>query len=89
MRSAERRLTWAVVAGAVATGIAAPHTTAPLYNILIGLSWGVPIFIGVWAVLEGLTYLQETRDEAGNVKRQPSRSSNVYIMPRGSDEPRG
>lgn len=79
MRSAERRFTWALIAGAVATGIGAGHTNAPLYNILVGIAWGVPVWIGTWAVLELLHYLQESRDEAGNVKR-PARSSNVYVM---------
>lgn len=80
MRSAERRFTWALIAGAVATGIGAGHTDAPLYNILVGLAWGVPVWIGAWAVLELAYYMQESRDEAGNIKPAPPRSSNVYIM---------
>jgi hypothetical protein len=80
MRSAERRLTWALIAGGIATGLGAGHTDAPLYNILVGIAWGVPVWIGTWALLETLHYLQESRDEDGNIKRQPARSSNVYVM---------
>ncbi len=79
MRSAERRFTWAVIAGAVATGLGAADTNAVFYNLLIGVAWGVPVFIGTWAVLEGLTYLQEARDER-NRPRRP-RTGNVYAMP--------
>ena len=80
MRSAERRFTWALIAGGLATGIGAGHTDAPFYNFLVGLSWGVPVWIGAWAVLELLHYLQESRDEAGNIKPRRPRSSNVYVM---------
>lgn len=85
MRSAERRFTWAVIAGAIATGIGAGHTDAPVFNILVGLAWGVPVWIGAWAVLEGLHYLQATRDEEGNPRPAKPRSSNVYVM-YGRDE---
>ena len=80
MRSAERRFTWALIAGGIATGLGAGHTDAPLYNILVGIAWGVPVWIGTWCLLETLHYLQESRDDAGNIKRQPPRSSNVYVM---------
>lgn len=80
MRSAERRFTWALIAGAVATGFGAAHTDAPIYNLLVGVAWGVPVFIGAWAVLETLHFLQESRDEAGGFKPTKPRSSNVYIM---------
>lgn len=80
MRSAERRFTWALIAGGLATGLGAGHTDAPLFNILVGLAWGVPVWIGTWAVLELAHYMQESRDEAGNVKPRASRSSNVYVM---------
>lgn len=80
MRSAERRFTWALVAGAIATGIGAGHTDAPFYNFLVGIAWGVPVWIGTWCLLELLHYLQETRDEAGNLKPSKPRSSNVYVM---------
>ena len=80
MRSAERRFTWALIAGAVATGLGAGHTDAPIFNILVGLAWGLPAFIGAWGVLELAHYMQESRDEAGNVKPAKGRSSNVYVM---------
>lgn len=80
MRSAERRFTWALIAGGIATGLGAGHTDAPIFNILVGLAWGVPVWIGVWCVLELAYYLQESRDEAGNIKPQRPRSSNVYVM---------
>lgn len=79
MRSAERRFTWALIAGAIATGFGAADSNAPAYNILIGLAWGVPVFIAAWAVLEGIFWLQSSRDEAGNLKPAP-RSSNVHVM---------
>lgn len=80
MRSAERRFTWALIAGAIATGLGAGHTDAPVFNILVGLAWGVPVWIGAWAVLELAYYMQESRDEAGNIKPAKARSSNVYVM---------
>lgn len=86
MRSAERRFTWALIAGAIATGVGAGHTDAPLYNILVGIAWGVPVWIAAWAVLETLHYLQATRDDAGNVKPAKARSSNVYVMYGRPDE---
>jgi hypothetical protein len=86
MRSAERRFTWALVAGAVATGIGAGHTDAPVFNVLIGLAWGVPIWIAAWAVLEGIYYLQETRDEDGNAKPRRAKTSNIYVMHGRTDE---
>ena len=86
MRSAERRFTWALIAGAIATGIGAGHTDAPVYNILVGLAWGVPVWIGAWAVLELAYYLQESRDESGRIKPSKPRSSNVYVMYGRPDE---
>lgn len=80
MRSAERRFTWGLIAGAIATGLGAGHTDAPVFNLLVGLAWGVPAWIGTWAVLELAHYMQETRDEAGNLKPSKPRSSNVYVM---------
>jgi hypothetical protein len=80
MRSAERRFTWALLAGGIATGLGAGHTDAPLYNILVGIAWGVPVWIATWAVLETLHYLQESRDEAGNLKRPTPRSATVHVM---------
>ena len=80
MRSAERRFTWALIAGGLATGLGAGHTDAPVFNILVGLAWGVPVWIGTWAVLELAYYMQESRDEAGNIKPAKARSSNVYVM---------
>jgi hypothetical protein len=80
MRSAERRFTWALIAGAVATGLGAGHTNAPFYNVLVGIAWGVPVWIGAWAVLELLHYLQESRDEAGNLKRPTPRGATVHVM---------
>ena len=79
MRSAERRFTWALIAGGLATGLGAGHTDAPLYNILVGIAWGVPVWIGTWALLETLHYLQESRDEAGNLRR-PTRGATVHVM---------
>lgn len=83
MRSAERRFTWALIAGGIATGLGAGQTNSAIYNVLVGVAWGVPVFIGTWAVLEALTYLQEVRDAP---PRRPSRSSNVYIMPSRKEE---
>jgi len=80
MRSPERRFTWALIAGALVTGIAAPHTNAPFYNFLIGLAWGVPVWIATWAVLETLNYLQETRDEQGKRKPPRPRGATVHVM---------
>jgi hypothetical protein len=80
MKSAERRFTWALIAGGFATGIGAADTNSPAFNLLIGLAWGVPIFIAVWAVLEGIYYLQDSRDDSGHIKPRPPRSSNVYVM---------
>lgn len=90
MRSAERRFTWALIAGGLATGLGAGDTNSPVYNTLVGLAWGVPVWIGVWCLLELLYYLQSSRDEAGNIKPAKPRSSNVYVVhsqrPLGGDE---
>jgi hypothetical protein len=80
MRSAERRFTWALIAGGIATGLGAGHTDAPLYNVLVGLAWGVPVWIGTWAVLEWLSYLQEIRDEAGKPRPARPRGATVHVM---------
>ena len=80
MKSAERRFTWAVIAGGLATGLGAADTNAPAFNLLVGLAWGVPVWIGVWCLLELLHYLQESRDESGRLKPSKPRSSNVYVM---------
>jgi hypothetical protein len=81
MRSAERRFTWALIAGGIATGLGAGHTDAPVFNILVGLAWGVPVWIAAWCVLELAYYMQESRDASGNVKPERSRASNVHVMP--------
>ena len=86
MRSAERRFTWALIAGGLATGLGAADTDSWMFNALVGLAWGVPVWIATWAVLELAYYMQESRDEAGNVKRAPQRSSNVYVMYGRTDE---
>lgn len=86
MRSAERRFTWAIIAGGLATGLGAADTNSPMFNLLVGLAWGVPVWIGVWCLLELLFYLQSSRDEAGNLKRAKPRSSNVYVMYGRPDE---
>ena len=86
MRSAERRFTWALIAGAIATGLGAGHTDAPLYNILVGLAWGVPVWIGAWCVLELAHYMHESRDETGRLKPSKARTSNVYVMYGRPDE---
>ena len=86
MKSAERRFTWALIAGGLATGLGAADTNAPMFNLLVGLAWGVPVWIGVWCLLELLHYLQESRDEAGNLKPGKPRSSNVYVMYGRPDE---
>jgi hypothetical protein len=80
MRSAERRFTWALIAGGLATGLGAGHTDSPVFNLLVGVAWGVPVWIGTWAVLELLHYLQESRDESGNFKRPAPRSATVHVM---------
>lgn len=86
MKSAERRFTWAVIAGGLATGLGAADTNAPAFNLLVGLAWGVPVWIGVWCLLELLHYLQESRDESGRLKPSKPRSSNVYVMYGHPDE---
>lgn len=80
MNSAERRFTWALIAGAVATGFGAADTNAPLFNLLVGIAWGVPIFIAAWGLLELLHYLGEVRDPSGSFKSERPRVSNVHVI---------
>ena len=86
MKSAERRFTWAVIAGGLATGLGAADTNSPIFNLLVGLAWGVPVWIGTWCLLELLYYLQESRDDTGRLKPGNPRSSNVYVMYGRPDE---
>ena len=82
MKSAERRFTWALIAGGLATGLGAADTDSWMFNALVGLAWGVPVWIAVWCLLELLYYLQESRDNTGRIPQERKRGTNVYVIGR-------
>ena len=80
MSAPERRLLWALAIGAVVFALTAGDTNAWFFNLLVGAAYGVPVTLVVWCLLEGMSWVVESRQSTP--PPPPTKSSNVRVMRR-------
>jgi len=75
----EKRMAWALLVGAIVTGLMAGDTNSWGYNWLVGLVPGVFAWLAAWILLEGIAWNVRENDKAptaptrSNVRRLPDR----------------
>jgi hypothetical protein len=80
MSAPEKRMAWALLVGAIVTGLMAGDTNSWGYNWLVGLVPGVFAWLAAWIVLEGIAW--NVREDKA---RQPTTAkSNVRAFPQRS-----
>lgn len=86
MSAPEKRMAWALLIGAVVTGLLAGDTNSWWFNWLVGIVPGFFAWLSAWILLEGVAWNLENRPKAptagppSNVRTLPNR----YV----SDDPR-
>jgi hypothetical protein len=78
MSAPEKRMAWALLVGAIVTGLMAGDTNAWGYNWLVGLVPGVFAWLVAWILLEGIAW--NVREDKAR-QSTPTRS-NVRTLPR-------
>lgn len=78
MSAVEKRMAWALLVGAIVTGLMAGDTNAWGYNWLVGLVPGVFAWLTAWIVLEGIAWNVRENDKAPTA---PPTKSNVRALP--------
>ncbi len=79
MSAPEKRMAWALLVGAIVTGLMAGDTNAWAYNWLVGIVPGAFAWLAAWIVLEGIAW--NAREDKARQSAQPVRS-NVRALPR-------
>lgn len=77
MSAPEKRMAWALLVGAIVTGLMAGDTNAWGYNWLVGLVPGVFAWLAAWILLEGIAWNVREHDKAPT----PPTTSNVRTLP--------
>lgn len=78
MSAPEKRMAWALLVGAIVTGLMAGDTNAFAYNWLVGLVPGAFAWLAAWILLEGIAWNVR---ESKTPPPAPSKS-NVRTLPR-------
>lgn len=79
MSAPEKRMAWALLVGAIVTGLMAGDTNNWAYNWLVGLVPGVFAWLAAWILLEGIAWnvdVKQSRPKSepvSNVRRLPNR----------------
>lgn len=79
MSAPEKRMAWALLVGAVVTGLMAGDTNSWWFNWLVGMVPGFFAWLGAWLILEGVAWnfdVKRTRvveAPRSNVRTLPSR----------------
>ena len=77
MSAPEKRMAWALLVGAIVTGLMAGDTNAWGYNWLVGLVPGVFAWLAAWILLEGIAWNVRESDKPVT----PPTKSNVRTLP--------
>lgn len=77
MSAPEKRMAWALVVGAIVTGLMAGDTNNWPYNWLVGIVPGAVAWLAAWILLEGIAWNVEARE----AQRRPEPVSNVRRLP--------
>ena len=77
MSAPEKRMAWALLVGAIVTGLMAGDTNAWGYNWLVGLVPGVFAWLAAWILLEGIAWNVRESDKPAT----PATKSNVRTLP--------
>lgn len=77
MSAPEKRMAWALLVGAIVTGLMAGETNSWAYNWLVGLVPGVFAWLAAWVLLEGIAW--NVREDKG--RRSTVAPSNVRTLP--------
>jgi hypothetical protein len=70
-------MAWALLVGAIVTGLMAGDTNSWAYNWLVGLVPGVFAWLAAWIVLEGIAWNVRENDKPAS----PPLRSNVRALP--------
>ena len=77
MSAPEKRMAWALLVGAIVTGLMAGETNAWGYNWLVGLVPGAFAWLAAWILLEGIAWNVRENDKPAT----PPTKSNVRTLP--------
>lgn len=79
MSAPEKRMAWALVVGALVTGLMAGDTNNWAYNWLVGIVPGAVAWLTAWILLEGVAWNFDAKqsrprsEPVSNVRRLPDR----------------